>query len=300
MLEFDHHHLAAYLAVLETGRFESAAMLLHVTPSAISQRIRALEEQLGQVLLIRRTPIKATAAGEALYRHALQIRALEHDWWREWSGQQAAGLVVPVAVNADSLATWFFHANQAFHAQTGATLEVMTEDQEFTAEWLRQGRVMGAVTSLDRPVAGCRVVKLGMMRYWAVAAPEFKRRYFAKGLDRASMTQAPAVAFNRKDLLHEKYIKTLPGRGPTASRQTHWWPSSHSFQQILAAGMGWGVAPTMLIAPFLQSGELVRLSSDSFVDVPLYWQSWALETPTLAALTQSVKKAVKPMMEKKI
>ena len=76
-MRIDGQQLAAFAAVIELGSFDAAAARLHVTPSAISQRIKALEQRVGQVLVVREKPCSATAAGVPLLRLAAQTALLE-------------------------------------------------------------------------------------------------------------------------------------------------------------------------------------------------------------------------------
>src|SRR6185295_8424697 len=127
-LQLDHDHLSALAAVLREGSFDRAARALHVTPSAVSQRIKQLEEQAGQVLVVRASPCRPTAAGEALYRHAQQVALLEADLAGVLAPRPGGGAgpaTLAVAVNADSLATWFVAvAARCLHAH-GVRLEII-------------------------------------------------------------------------------------------------------------------------------------------------------------------------------
>jgi LysR family transcriptional regulator (chromosome initiation inhibitor) len=290
-MKLDHSHLAALAAILREGSFEKAATALNVTPSAISQRIRALEEQMGAVLIIRDTPCRPTKEGEKLYRHAMQIDLLERDLLGDLRQQEQQ--VIPVAVNADVLATWFVDAIRLFHEETGVMIEAFADNEGYTAEWLREGRVLGAVTSSSKAVQGCKTEKLQAMRYIPMASPSFVKKYFAKGVTREAFEQAPMLVFDRKDRLQHSFIKKVIGKDIANDPPCHWYPSSAAFQDMAAAGLGWGMAPEPLIGEYLRNGTLVNFAPKYAVEVPLYWQSWRLTSPTLEALTRAVKKAAR-------
>ncbi|WP_282130172.1 ArgP/LysG family DNA-binding transcriptional regulator, partial [Roseobacter litoralis] len=152
----DYAALRAVAAVVRTGSFERAAASLNVTPSAVSQRIKQLEERLGAVLIERGTPCTATDKGLALCRHMDRVGMLEKDLMEhlpELSGTEGAGQVtLNVATNADSLGTWFLEAIASFTRATDYLVNVSIDDEDHTADWLRRGRVLAAVTALDRPV----------------------------------------------------------------------------------------------------------------------------------------------------
>ncbi|GAA2869335.1 putative transcriptional regulator, LysR family protein [Actinoplanes cyaneus] len=265
----DQVQLQTFQAVVEHGSFEAAARALHVTPSAVSQRIKALERAVGQVLVRRAKPCTATVAGEALVRFAGQVALLE----REALAQARGGTRISIVVNADSLNTWFL---PVLTQVPGAAFELHTDDQDYTADLLRSGTAMAAVTAENVAVQGCRVERLGAMRYLAVAAP---------GLDPAS---APMIVYNRKDQLQHRFL-TLVGRRP--AEQVHYVPAAAAFNEAIRLGLGWGTVPEQNAGPLLESGEYVQIFPGAFLDVPLHWQYWRIESGLLNALTAAVRTA---------
>jgi LysR family transcriptional regulator (chromosome initiation inhibitor) len=285
-MSLEYPHLAALVAVVREGSFEGAARVLHVTPSAISQRIKLLEDQVGAVT-VQRGSCQPTPAGEALYRHGLQVELLEKDLLRRMVPSQAdvaaGGAPIGIAVNADSLATWLIPALRTFTEQTGLCVDIVVDDQDHTAAWLRSGRVLGAVTADARAVQGCRVSPLGAMRYRATATPPFVRRWFKKGFNAETLRQAPVLMFNRKDLLQERFIRSqLKER--CGQLPMHFVPSPNAFLDACLAGLGWGLNPEPLVAPHLKQKQLLDVVPRTHLDIPLYWQQWALDSPTLRAL----------------
>jgi LysR family transcriptional regulator (chromosome initiation inhibitor) len=269
----DYAALSALATVVREGSFERAARVLHVTPSAISQRIRQLEERVGCALVVRGQPCRPTETGRRLCQHADHVRLLEQDLRDALPGLDPAGLArvaLPVAVNADSLATWLAPAIAAFAADKPVLMAVAVDDQDFTGEWLRSGAVVAAVTGVARPASGCNSRALGSMRYLAAASPAFMRRHFAAGVGAGSLAQAPSLVFNTKDELQARWARRLCHRHVELPRHT--LPSTEAFVAASLAGMGWGMHPQALIAPQLAAGALVELVPDTPLDVPLYWQ----------------------------
>jgi LysR family transcriptional regulator (chromosome initiation inhibitor) len=281
--------LEALVAVVEQGTFDAAARRLHVTPSAVSQRIRALESTAGQVLVQRSTPCRATPAGETLLRLARQIRLLHDEADRALGDESHQVVDLPIAVNADSLATWLRPILAEVGAWEGAVLRLHVEDQAFSADLLRRGEVLAAVTSDPSPVQGCVVERLGTLRYTPAAAPAFAERWRrARGYDWARM---PAVVFNEKDTLQHD---VLAARGVTAPPPVvHRVPTSHDFHEAVRAGLGWAVIPDPQLLPDLEAGRLVTLAPRGHVDVELHWQRWRLDSPALDRLTDLVRGAAR-------
>jgi LysR family transcriptional regulator (chromosome initiation inhibitor) len=276
------------LAVVDEGTFDAAALALHVTPSAVSQRVKALEQGVGRVLLLRTKPVRLTESGEVVVRFARQLARLELDARAELgmtdTGEPAT---LPIAVNADSLATWFLPALGRVPAALRACFELHREDQDHTTTLLREGVVMAAVTSSPDPVQGCSVTALGRMRYLPVASPAFVARWLDGDPFRKRAGAVPVVLFDRHDDLQDGFARRLT-RGRDAGPLRHYVPSSEGFADAVTAGMGWGMLPTAQAGPRLRAGELVLLDDRRVSDVPLYWQQWKLDSPALAATAEAV------------
>ncbi len=277
------------LAVVDEGTFDAAAAALHVTPSAVSQRVKALEQRTGRVLLLRTKPVRPTESGAVLVRLARQVARLERDAQAELglSGADGEPERVSVAVNADSLATWFLGALTRVPPALRLCFELRREDEDHTAALLREGTVMAAVTSSPDAVPGCSVRALGRMRYVPVASPGFAGRWLDGPLAEA-LAEAPVVVFDRRDDFQDGFVRGLGGGHGGASPARHHVPTSEGFAQAVAAGLGWGMVPEPQAVPLLRAGRLTDLAPGRRVDVPLYWQQWRLDSPALAAVADAV------------
>ncbi|MFI5799131.1 LysR family transcriptional regulator ArgP [Streptomyces sp. NPDC051677] len=277
------------LAVVDEGTFDAAAAALHVTPSAVSQRVKALEQRTGRVLLLRTKPVRATESGEIVVRFARQLARLERDT-RSELGMSGEGepTRVTVAVNADSLATWFLAALSRVPQEPRICFELHREDETRTAELLREGLVMAAVTSSPEAVTGCSVRALGTMRYLAAASPDFAERHLADGPLHETLARAPVMSFDRSDDLQDRFVRGLGGGSGSPSPVRHAVPTSEGFVTSVATGFGWGMVPEAQAEPLLRSGSLLLLAPDRPLDVPLYWQQWKLDSPALAAVADAV------------
>lgn len=274
-------------AVIDEGTLDAAARRLHVTPSAVSQRIKALEEMLGRVVLVRAKPARVTPAGEAVLRFARQVALLEHDALDALgvTEEGSATATMALAVNADSLATWFLPPLARLSAERPIVFELHRDDQDFTAALLESGTVLGAVTSQATPVAGCRASALGAMRYEAVATPAFVKRWFSAGVTAASLAVAPVVDFDRRDDLQSQWL-IARGADPTGPPR-HFVPASHDFATAVRLGVGWALLPRFQSQDALDRGELMPLGGPP-IDVPLYWQQWNLRSPLLDAVAEAI------------
>ena len=290
----DYSALNALAAVVREGSFDRAARALHVTPSAISQRIRLLEERVGCALVVRGQPCRPTDTGRRMCQHVDRVRLLEAeltDALPAIAPEGGARVHLPVAVNADSLATWFAPALAAFAAEAPVLVELSVDDQDHTAEWLRTGAVVAAVTGTARPATGCNSQPLGVMRYLAAASPAFVAQHFAQGVGAGSLAQAPSLLFNTKDELQAGWVRRLCHRHVELPRHT--LPSSHAFVTAALAGMGWGMFPQGMIEPHLAEGTLVELAPGTPLDVPLYWQTARAASGLLDGLTRRMVAAAR-------
>ncbi|PWC81788.1 LysR family transcriptional regulator [Azospirillum sp. TSH100] len=289
----DYPLLAALAAVIRTGSFERAARQLHVTPSAVSQRVKLLEERLGTVLVVRGQPCTGTAAGQRLCQHVEQVALLESELRGALPGLslEDGPVTLRIAVNADSLATWFVAAMAEL---SGCLFDLVLDDQDHSAEWLRKGEVLAAVTASAAPVPGCNSHPLGALRYRATASPAYLRRHFADGVTAENLAAAPCLTFNRKDQLQVQWLRLALSdheSAPVPSPPTHWLPSTHAFVDGALAGMGWGMNPEPLVADHLAAGRLVELVPDLPLDVPLHWQQSRIAGTALAELSRAVLRA---------
>ncbi len=294
--QIDPVALRTLATAIRLGTFEAAARDLHVTPSAVSQRIKALETHVGRVLVHRVKPLEATEAGRVLVRLAAQTELLEREAVSELlEGEEADGdapyVSVPIAVNADALYTWLIDALVSVQSAHRVTFEVIREDQSRTTERLRRGDVTAAVTSDPRPVPGCRVVRLGSMRYRAVATPAWLESHLPAGPVAAALARAPMIAFDRNDNQQHDFLRKVTRQHLTPP--VTWIPSVGEFDNAVRRGMGWGMIPEVQVHDDLDAGLLVELAPGRHTDVPLFWQHWRLESPLMADLTSAITAATR-------
>jgi LysR family transcriptional regulator (chromosome initiation inhibitor) len=287
MMNLDPDQLEALAAAISEGTFDAAARALHVTPSAVSQRVKALETSVGQVLLVRSKPVRPTPSGETLLRAAHQIKAVSADALRELgtedAGEAAGPSVIALAVNADSLDSWFL---AALAGLAGAVFDLRREDENRTADLLRRGEVMAAVTTSKNPVPGCAVRRLGRLRYAPRAAAAFRAQWFPDGLTVAALSRAPVVLFDRDDTIQDRYLRRRARRPLHPPR--HYVPESGPFFQAVRLGLGWGMIPDLQLARDT-GADLVDLDPAGGMDVELYWQQWRVAGPTLERVARAVQ-----------
>lgn len=301
MQHWDPVALECLAAIVESGGFEKAAQRLHVTQSAVSQRLRALEEQVGSVLVVRSRPLRPTRAGQLLLKHAQQLRLLRADLARDMQelAPHAAGssaeASMAVAVNADSIATWALDAFTPL-VRDGLPLEVITDDQDFTQEWLRSGAVLGCVTTLGQAIQGCQVLPLGAMRYVAVAAPDYAAQHLPQGLQAHNFHQVPFLCFNRKDDMQAEFVARLLGLSRVVL-QSLYLPNSEAQVRAVEAGWGVGVLPELLVRDRLTRGRLVDVAPGTMLSIDLYWHCWNLDSGLLRQLTQALQAGAKSTLE---
>lgn len=272
-------------AVVDEGTLDAAARRLRITPSAVSQRVKALEAQLGQVLLVRAKPARPTPAGAAIVRLARQAALLEHDALAQLQATGGDVVSVSLAVTADSLATWLLEPLARLTSQHPVVFELHRDDQDFTARLLESGTVMGAVTSRANPVPGCHASPLGAMRYEAVATPDFVAHWMPEGPSARALERAPLIDFDRRDELQTRWLRS---RGADVSRPPrHYVPASSDFAAAAHRGLGWALLPSFQSRAALDDGRLVPLGGAP-IDVPLHWQQWNLRSPLLDAIADGI------------
>lgn len=290
----DYAGLEALAAVVREGSFERAARKLHITPSAVSQRIKLLEERVGQVLVLRGQPCSGTEAGRRLCLHVEQVALLENDLRRKNpelvpEGQTALP-TLKLAVNADSLSTWFMDAMSAFTRDGNELLDISIDDQDHTAKRIREGEVLAAVTATSSAIPGCNTWPLGRMRYVAAASPDFIHRYLKDGITPEAMARIPMMSYGRKDSLQDQWLQRLGAEG-RRSTPRHFLPSNQGYTRACELGMGWGMHPPLMIGPQLAEGSLVELLPGNDLDIPMYWAHARNAQASLQRLTDCVIQA---------
>jgi LysR family transcriptional regulator, chromosome initiation inhibitor len=293
MVELNSDQLRTLVAVIDEGTFDAAATRLHITPSAVSQRMKALEQSAGQVLVRRTSPVQATDAGLVVLRHARKLLLLDVDLARELAqaGREGAALSLPIAVNADSLATWFLDALVSLAPRADVVFDIRRDDQEHTVELLRSGEVAAAVTSVAEPVHGAVSTPLGAMRYRAVCSPAYADAHLGGVAHVKRIEEAPFLDLDRKDELQHRLYREVIGREVRAPR--HYVPTSADFARAVVGGLGWGLLPDQQCAAELESGALVRLAGTRSVRLPLYWQRWSIASRVLDEVTEAVSAAAR-------
>lgn len=296
MSTFDPDALECLAAIVEEGGFERAAQRLSITQSAVSQRLRALEAQVGTVLIVRSRPLKPTPAGQLMIKHAKMMRLLRADLendLKELAPSSAATARgeerISVAINADSIATWALPALDGL-AREGLPIEIITDDQEFTHEWLREGQVLGCVTSLGQALRGCRMEPLGVMDYVLIAQPGFAREHCPRGLDTQNFHRLPFIAFNRKDHLQHAFVSEAFGLRRVLLKQ-RFVPSSEGQVRAVLAGWGVSVVPWLLVRELIERGDLVDVAPRHRLGVALHWHCWNLSSDVLDALSAALRAA---------
>ena len=293
---FDPAALECLAAIIEEGGFERAAERLSITQSAVSQRLRSLEAQAGTVLIVRSRPLKATSAGRLLLKHAMQMRLLRADLDHDLrdlapgtGGSARDEDRISIAINADSIATWALPALDDLVCQ-GLPLEIIADDQDFTHDWLREGQVLGCVTTLKQALRGCKVLPLGAMNYVCVASANFAETHCTKGLDPHNFREFPFIAFNRKDDLQTEFVAQACGLKRVSLSQ-RFVPSSQGQVRAVLAGWGASVVPELLVHELLAQGQLVNLAPQCSRSMALYWHCWNLDSVVLDSLTQAITAA---------
>jgi LysR family transcriptional regulator (chromosome initiation inhibitor) len=296
MSTFDPDALECLAAIVEEGGFERAAQRLSITQSAVSQRLRALEAQVGTVLIVRSRPLKPTSAGQLLLKHTKQLRLLRADLERDLkdlapssTGGAREEERISIAVNADSIATWALPALNEL-ARQGLPMEIIADDQDFTQEWLREGQVLGCVTTLKQALRGCKVVPLGAMEYVAVAQADYARQNFPKGLGPHNFRDVSFIAFNRKDDMQSEFVGKAFGLKRVTLNQL-FVPSSEGQVRAVLAGWGASVVPELLARGLLEQGLLVNIAPSFALPIQLYWHCWNLESEVLDSLTDALTQA---------
>jgi len=294
----DYKLLEALAAVIQEGGFERASKKLAMSQSAVSQRIKLLEEQIGHIVIARTNPPRATKNGRRLLKHFLQTKRLEEDMFSEIiPGNSEEFTTLSIGTNRDCLATWLPQAVQAFLQQEKVVLEFCASDQEQTHQLMKDGDVMGCISVKDQPMQGCKVEYLGRMRYWLVATPHFQAGWFKKGVTEKSVSRAPLICFDRKDEMHDQLFEMVFGKVPGPLR-VHYVPSTKAYADFIFRSLAFGLLPEQECGSQIKSGDLVNLMPDTPKEVDLYWHYWNLKSALLHRFSRHLVKEAGSLLER--
>ena len=290
----DYRLVEAFAAVIEERGFERAAIRLGLTQSAVSQRVRQLEDSLGKVLVVRESPPRPSLAGERLLRHYRQVAGLEAEAVAEAfaDGSADGGRYggegfqhIPIAVNTDSLAVWLLDAVGPFLARNHVTFEILVDEQDRTLAFLKSGVAAGCVSPQRAGIQGCASTRIGTMRYLLVATPAFASRWFPEGFDRESAARAPIIHSNREDMLQHRALAQVFGEG-APKPPAHYVPTAERYWTFVEAGLGYGLVSDIQALPAILDGRLVEVHEGGRVEVTLYWHRWEHNSALLRELTE--------------
>ncbi len=287
VMDFDYDSLTVLSAVIRTGSFETAAKSLNVTQSAVSQRIKQLEEKVGSILIIRGKPCMPTEDGMLLCQHVEQVTLLRHEVSERLSGPVGVSKAnLRIAVNTDSLATWFPTVVKRAADELNLLLEIIPDDQEFTEARLRSGDAAAVITSSASPISGCKIYVLGAMEYLAVASESYMERHLSGGATLSNVAAAPSIRFDRKDTLPHQWLEVAFGGSAVLS--SHYIPSYEGHLLCCRLGIGWAMMPLEAVAAFIESGELIKVAPDARVRVPLFWHTRSQSSRIMQGLSEIV------------
>lgn len=286
----------AFEIIVQEGSFERAARRLNLTQSAVSQRIRQLEADHGQILLVRSKPVRPTPAGRRLLPYLAQMRLLQTEAGRALQTGEAGDCIrLAVGVNADSMATWFWSSVRDVVREERVVLDCVLDDQDHTHALLANGEVLGCISTRADPVRGCEALPLGVMRYRCLGSPDFRRRHFPAGLTRAALGKAPAIVYGRHDDMHEAFLRRHFGLD-SGQFAHHVVPSSEGFVAVAEAGLGYGFIPEIQVGSQLETMQLVDIAPGSLEDVALYWHHWEVQSPVMAKLCAAILEGARSVL----
>ncbi len=293
----DYRQIQALAAVVEEQGFDRAATALHITQSAVSQRLKQLEERLGQALVIRSSPIRATPAGQQVLKHYRQVSLLQKELFKEiYEDEDSSFTRLSLGLNADSLSTWFLPVMQPLLTAEKLLLELKVDDQDQTHHLLRTGEVIGCITASPAAMQGCNCVPLGVMAYRCLVSPGYIRHYLGGKVTAEGLRQAPAVEYNHKDALHSRYLERFYGLA-AGDFPRHRVPSPDAFLDLIVRGFGAGMVPDQQSRPFLARGLVVDMAPGNYLAVPLYWHVWNLKTPLARRLTETLLRGAEQQLD---
>jgi LysR family transcriptional regulator, chromosome initiation inhibitor len=291
---FDYSQLEALIAVSREGSFDGAARTLGLTPSAISQRIRKLEERVGAVLVKRVGDPIPTALGRLMCCHAETVRMLESQFLSSpgWSAPLSGSneVRIRIAVGEANLSTWFIEALK--HDAADATpkrLDLVIPSDGDVCGAMKSGEALAALSFEKRAMHGFKSIHLGTLIFRATASPDFIQRYFPGGLTPEALALAPSLRHPGWESLIDQWTTQVCGASPALNGHTI--PSFYGSVAACRSGLAWGLNPSTMVDQLIHDGRLFELANDVVVKREVYWHYALLISDLLKPMTKSIRQA---------
>jgi LysR family transcriptional regulator, chromosome initiation inhibitor len=288
---FDYRQLEALSVLAREGTFLKASKRLGLSQPAVSERIRLLEQAVGSPLIIRSVPVQPTHQGQRLINHFYEVSLMESSVVDTLGMNHDATEslpIIPVAVNFDSLATWFIPAVSPLLEQRKCIFQFQSLDQRLTIEELKAGRVVACVSSVKTAPGGCVSEFLGHLNYICVSSPDFLKRYFAKGPALRDLIAAPSVVYGKDDYMHDEFLRRH-FKKEHAAPSYMFVPHLNAMRETILSGYAYGLLPEISVTQDLRVGTLKEVTPGKRLVTELYWHSTDIRTPILTSLRTAIK-----------
>lgn len=281
----DYHALRALAAVIENQSFELASQEIGISQPAVTQRIQSFESYLGERLLIRKLPYKASKAGEMYLSLLRKVTILEG----EVEDSEEKMPVVKLAINRDSLDLYFLKVLSDPKISSMITMQIIADDQDNTLKYLKNGQVDLCISSVEKPLQNHLSLKIGEMKYSLVCASTFYKKYFQDGVNRKSLSFAPLVIFDRHDKAQHSYLKS--NYNINLLSQANLMPSLASFKHAIIGGFGYGLMPIIDIQRELRKKQLIQMNPQKDFNISLYLHQWEYQRDHIKLLCEKIMKS---------
>lgn len=287
---FDYPHLEVLLSVEREQSLEGAANALDVTKSALSQTLRLLEERQGAVVL-NRAEMMPTSFGAKLCRHYEHVSLLEQSFFEShahlFSERPTKTHLLRIGVPDDTLVNWITDiAFQTNKGERGFLVDTELVNETAVAKALADHRLCGALTTTEFSIPGMLTFFAGTHTVRAVAAPDFVKRHFSRGVTREAIQQAPALRYDHQEPHMPMWLER--NLHDPIMLNSNFLPSSQAIANVCVAGIAWGMVSSLICDPALFDGGLVELIPESGLVQPLYWHVSAPLADVFKPITQAL------------
>lgn len=285
MQKIDYKLIRLLDLVIKEQGFEKAASKLNITQSAVSQRIKSLENDFGELLVTRTLPPKPTELGKKLLKLLYHVNLMEQDIFDNGGVNIET---IPLAINADSLATWFLPSIQSVLDDANLRLDIRIDDETRTLDHLISGNAVGAISTYNKPIINGKCDYIGSLDYILAGTEEFAKKYFPKGVTKESLLKAPVVSFcqniDQHHIFLQQHFEIIPG-----NLVSHIVPSSEAYIKMILQSSACCMIPKQQIAAELNDNKIINLVPDLVQHKRLYWHRYNLESEPIRKLTEAIK-----------
>jgi len=280
--------LHAFMAIVRYQTVHNAARHLHLTQTAVTQRIRVLERNLNTTLFIRtKRGMILTPEGEALQRYCQSAQALEGEalsMIKKAAIDQTVELCIcgPTSIMQSRIVSMCFPVMKKF---PNLLMQFNISDTEDRHQQLRTGQCQFAVLQEEHVSLVMRHKLLVPEKYVLVCSKQWQDQPLE-----AIIKNQHIVDYNANDQMSFNYLKHYK-LFEFAKHERYFANRPEILAALIEAGFGYGVLTEEFSQPYVEKGSLIVLNENKIYEnkMVLAWYDRPTPPKYFSAIIDCIK-----------